>query len=102
MKDPKVKQISFANYQKYFLHLFTVNNPDNKAGTIDTPIFYRIEAGSLIITFSFSPFIVEVKESMEVLKAQYDKVFKDFEGEKPEFIGWIIDKFMDKRGIPEL
>ena len=103
MINPQIKEISFENYQKYFLDLISVNKTNNKSGSVDTPIFYHTEAGSLVITFSFNPFIIVVKESLEKLRKDYSVVFDDnYKSVKPELIDWINDKYMDKRGIPDL
>ena len=102
-----IKNISFENYKKYFYDIIAVNTPNNKVDYPNkTPIFYKVEYDVLVISFSYSPFFIETKIQMEILRTEYVTTFDpEIESEKQnpaDFMEWVQEKYLDSRGIEEI
>ena len=84
--------------------MIQVNTPSNSATNTEaqqTPIFFRKELGTLTISFAYSSFIIATKESIKTLTEEYEEIYVDNEANKPKFMEWLNEKYMDNRGIPE-
>lgn len=99
-----IKRINWDVYLTYFYDKLKINSVDRAEFPINSPIFYKIEEGTLTISFSFNPFILIVTKSIESLKIQYDRYVEENTSLSniPTFVEWLGSTYMDGRGIPEL
>ena len=98
------KNISFDKYLQFFYELLRVNTPSHDrsdTGQINSSIFYKLDNSNIIISFSDGNFYIEVTKSLVELQDEYDRIFEDYLDNKPNFIQWLNDKYMDSRGINE-
>jgi hypothetical protein len=97
------KTISWSTYLDTFYDFIRVNTANNKDSTIETPIFYYMNHGTLTISFAFDKFYIEVHKNLAELQQEYNEQYSDDFNltEPPRFLKWLNDKYMDERGINE-